>query len=62
MVHVFGSRLLDLDWFLQTKKNQLVNVSKIHNYTVNAVAIMLPAMLALAGCDIVSCFYLSPRR
>ena len=28
MVHVFASRLPDHDWFLQTKKNQLVNVSK----------------------------------
>ena len=30
MVHLFASRLPDHDWFLQTKKNQFVNVSKIH--------------------------------
>ena len=40
IVHVFVSRLSDHDWFLQTKKNQFVNVSKIHNYIANAVAIM----------------------
>ena len=40
IVHVFVSRLSDHDWFLQTKKNQFVNVSKIHNYIGNAVAIM----------------------
>ena len=38
MVHVFASRLPDHDWFLQTKKKQLVNVSKIHDYIGNAVA------------------------
>ena len=42
MVNVFASRLPDLDWFLQTKKNQFVNVSKIHNYIGNAVTITLP--------------------
>ena len=30
MVHFFASRLPDHDLFLQTKKNQFVNVSKIH--------------------------------
>ena len=38
MVHVFASRLPDHDWFLQTKKKKLVNVSKIHDYIGNAVA------------------------
>ena len=42
MVNVFASRLPDLDWFLKTKKNQFVNVSKIHDYIGNAVAITLP--------------------
>ena len=41
-VHIFGSRLPGLDWFLQTKKNQFVNVSKIHDYVGNAVAITFP--------------------
>ena len=30
IVHVFASRLPDHDWFLKAKKNQFVNVSKIH--------------------------------
>ena len=30
MVHLFASHLPDHDWFLQTKKNQFVNVSKIY--------------------------------
>ena len=30
-LHVFASRLPDHDWFLQTKKNQFMNVSNIHN-------------------------------
>ena len=57
MVHVFASRLPDHDWFLQTKKNQLVNVSKIYDYIGNEVAITLPAMFVLTGCDTVSYFY-----
>ena len=57
MVRVFGSRLLDHDWFLQTKKNQFVNVSKILDYIGNAVAITLPAMFILTGCDTGSYFY-----
>ena len=32
MAHVFPSCLPDHDWFLQRKKNQYVNVSKIHDY------------------------------
>ena len=43
--------------FLQTKKNQFVNVSKIHDYISNAVAITLLAMFVLTGCDTVSYFY-----
>ena len=39
MMHLFTSRLPDHDWFLQTKKNQFVNVSKIHDYIGKAVAI-----------------------
>ena len=35
----------------------LVNVSKIHDYIGNAVAITLPAMFVLTGCDTVSYFY-----
>ena len=57
MVHVFACRLLGHDWLLQTKKTQFVNVSKIHDYIGNAVAITLPAMFVLTGCDTVSYFY-----
>ena len=35
----------------------LVNVSKIHDYIGNVVAITLPAMFVLTGCDTVSYFY-----
>ena len=41
-VHIFGSRLPGPDWFLQPKKNQFVNVSKIHDDVGNAVAITFP--------------------
>ena len=62
MVHVFASHLPDHDWFLQTKKNQFVNVSKIHEYIGNSAAITLPAMFVLTGCDTVTYFYVSPRK
>ena len=54
MVHVFASHLPDYDWCLQIKKNQFVNVSKIHDYIGNTVAITLPATFVLTGCDTVS--------
>ena len=60
--HVFASRLLDHVWFLQTKKNQFVNISKMHDYTGNAVAITLSAMFVLTGCDTVSYFYRKSRK
>ena len=62
VVLVFTSRLHDHARFLQTKKNQFVNVSKIHDYIGNRVAITLPAMIVLTGCDAVSYFYVSPGR
>ena len=43
--------------FLQTKKNQFVNVFKIQDYISNAVAITVLAMFVLTGCDTVSYFY-----
>ena len=57
IVHVFASCLPDHDWFLKTKKNQFVNVSKIHYYIDNAVAMTLPTMFVLTGCYTVSYFY-----
>ena len=33
VVHVFASRLPKHDWFLKTKVNQFVYVSKFHDYT-----------------------------
>ena len=57
IVHVFGSRHPDLYWFLQTKKNQFVNVPKIHNYIGMAVEITMPAMFVHTACDIVNYFY-----
>ena len=41
MAHLFASRLSDHKWFLQTKKNQFVNVCKIHEYIGNAIEITL---------------------
>ena len=57
MIHVCESRLLDHDWFLQAKKNQSVNVSRIREYIGNVLAITFPAMFLLTGCDTVSYFY-----
>ena len=62
MVHVFASRLSDHDWFLQTKKNQFVNISKIHEYISNAVAITLPAIFVLTDCDTASYFYRKSKK
>ena len=60
-VHIFGSRLPGLDWFLQTNKNQFVNVSKIHDYVGNAVAITFPITSSQAMIQWVTCT-VSPRR
>ena len=54
MVHVFASSLPDHEWFLQTKKSQFVNVSKIQDHIGNAVTITLPTMFILNSCDTVS--------
>ena len=54
MIYVFASCFSDHDRFLQIKKNQFANVSKIHDYIGNAVAITLPAMFVLTGCYTVS--------
>ena len=62
LVHVFASCLLDHDWFLQIKKNQFLKVSKIHDYIGNAVAITLPGMFVLTGCDTVSYFYRKSKK
>ena len=52
VVHVFASHLPDYDWCLQTRKNQFVNVSKIHEYIGNTVVITLPATFILTGCEL----------
>ena len=39
-----------------------MNVSKIHDYIGNAVAITLPAMFVLTGCDAVSYFYRKSKK
>ena len=62
IVYVFVSRLSNHDWFLQTKKNQFVNVSKIHDYIGNAVAIMQAAMFVLTGCDTVRYLYRKSKK
>ena len=62
MVHVFGSRLRDPDWLLQTTKKQFINVSKIPNCICNAVAITMPAMFVLTGQGKVSQFYRQPKK
>ena len=62
MVHVFASRLPDHDFISQTNKKQFVNVSKIHDYISNTVAITLPAMFVLTGCDAVSYFYRKSKK
>ena len=62
LVHVFASHLPNHGWFLQTKENQFVNVSKIHDYISNTVAITLPAMFVVTDCDIVSYFYCKSKK
>ena len=58
MVHVFAFRLPEHDQFLKTKKNQFVNIYKIHDYIRNAVAITLLSMFVLLGCNPMNYFYL----
>ena len=62
MIHVFASRLPNHDCILQTKKNQLVNVSKIHDYIGNAVAVTSPAMFIHIVCDAMSYFYRKSKK
>ena len=62
MVYVFASHLPDHGWFLQTKENQFVNVSKINDYISKAVAITLPTMFVLTDCDTVSYFYRKSKK
>ena len=62
MGHVFSSYLPDHDWILQPKKNQFVNVSKIHGYICNAVAMTLPAMFVLTGCRTVCYVYPKSKK
>ena len=57
MLLMVASRLPDHDWFLKSKKNQFLNVTKIHDYIGNAVATTLPAIFVLTGRDTVSYFY-----
>ena len=57
MVLVFASRLPDHACFLQTKESQFVSVSKIYDCIGNTVAITIPAIFVLTGCDTVSYFY-----
>ena len=61
-VREFPSGLPDHDWFLQTKKNKFVNVSKVHDCICNAVGIKLAAVFVLSGCDTVSCFYRESKK
>ena len=44
----------NINGFLQTKNNQFVNESKIHEFICNAVAITQSAMLVITGHDTVS--------
>ena len=62
MEHVFVSHLTENDWFLQRHKNHCVNVSKIHDYNGNTIAITLPAMFVLTNCDKVSYFYQKSKK
>ena len=39
-----------------------MNVSKIYDYIANAVAITLPAMFVITGCDTVSYFYRKSKK
>ena len=43
-------------------KKQFVNVSKIHEYIGNVVAITLPAMFVLTACDTMSYFYRRSKK
>ena len=45
-----------------TKKKQFANVSKIHDYIVNAVAVTLPGMFVVTGCDTMIYLYRKSRR
>ena len=45
-----------------TKKKHFVNVSKIHDYIVNAVAVTLPGMFVLTCCDTMIYLYRKSKK
>ena len=47
---------------LVTKKNQFLNVSRIHDYVGNTVAIKLAEMFIFNSCDTVSYFYRKSKK
>ena len=47
---------------LVAKKNQFVNVSRIHDYVGNTVAVKLAAMFVFNSCDTVSYFYRKSKK
>ena len=62
LIYAFAFRLPAHDWYLQIKKDQFVNVSKLHDFTGNAVALILPAMFVITGCDTVSYFFRKSKK
>ena len=62
MVYAFASRLPTNDWYMQINRDQFVNISKIHDFTGNPVALILPAMFVITGCDTVSYFFRKSKK
>ena len=48
--------------FYKQRKKQFVNVSKIHDWIGDTVAVPLPAMFVLTGCDTVRYFYRKSKK
>ena len=62
MVCAFAYLLPNHDWFLQTQKEKLVNISKIPDHIGNAISLVIPSLFVLIGCDTVSFFFRKSKK
>ena len=62
LLYVFADRLPVHDWFLQIKKDQFVNLSKLHDVIGNEACLILIAMYVITGCDVVSYFFRKSKK
>ena len=62
LVYSFALTIPNNNWFLQTDKDQYVNISAIHDHIGNEVSLILPSFFTLTGCDTVSYFFRKSKK